>query len=172
MEAAKVAGKKLCSCEEEKMMKIFKEVSKELEVLDMQLSMARSAVSSCLELFEDTLEMEGDKVVQVEQIKDQVKEIDINTETLGQKVKVNCDIVQVEDDSERLEHLLDASVSDVEVEKVLAMNLQENSKLFNICQASDKQRQLVKDRVKENMLRGGQTISSGSHVSDWINIRY
>ena len=41
------------SCGEEKMMKTFKEVSKELGVLDMQLTMLRSAVSSCLEMLGD-----------------------------------------------------------------------------------------------------------------------
>ena len=43
---------------------------------------------------------------------------------------------------------------------------------MTVCQASDKHRQMVKDRVKENLLRGCETISSGSLVSDRINIRY
>jgi hypothetical protein len=59
-------------------------------------------------------------------------------------------------------------VSDVEVGMVLAMTLEENRKLLTICQASDKHRQ---DRVKENLLRGCKTISSGSCVSDRINIK-
>ena len=58
-------------------------------------------------------------------------------------------------------------MTDVEVERVLAMKLEENRKLLNICQASDKNRQMV----KENLLRGCETISSGLHVSDRIDIR-
>jgi hypothetical protein len=172
IEAATVAGEKLLSCEEEKMMKTFKEVSKELGVLDMQLTVLRSAVSSCLELFGDMLEEEVDKEVEVKQIKNPEKESDLTSETIGQKV-VSCDhLFQVKDDSERHKPLLDATVSDVEVERVLAMKLEENRKLSSICQASDKHRQMVKDRVKENLLRGCETISSGSLVSDRINIRY
>ena len=172
IEAAKDAGENFLSCEEEKMMKTFKEVSKELGVLDMQLTMLRSAVSSCLELFGDMVEEEVDKEVQVKQIKDQVKEIDLTSETIGQEVEVSCDLEAAKHKNETLEHLFDATVSDVEVERVLAMKLKENRKLLTICQASDKHRQVVKDRVKENLLRGCETVSSGSRVSDRINIRY
>ena len=62
-------------------------------------------------------------------------------------------------------------MTDVEVERVLAMKLEENRKLLSNCQASDKNRQMAKDRVKENLLRGCETIFSGSSVSDRINIR-
>ena len=169
VEAAKEAGEKFVSCGEEKMMKTFKEVSKELGVLDMHLTMLRSAVSSCLELFGDMEEEE----VEVKQINDQVKEIDNISETNGEKVEVSRDLFKVNDEkNEKLEHLLDGTVSDVEVERVLAMKLKENQKLLSICQASDKHRQVVKDRVKENLLRGCETISSGSRVSGRINIRY
>ena len=60
--------------------------------------------------------------------------------------------------------------SDV-VEKVFAMKMEENKTLHSICQASEKHMQLVKERVKENMLRTGETVSSGSRVSDKINTR-
>ena len=62
-------------------------------------------------------------------------------------------------------------MSDVEVGRVLAMKLDENRKLLTICQASNKHRQEMKDRMKENLLRGCKTISSGSCVSDRINIK-
>ena len=67
--------------------------------------------------------------------------------------------------------MFDVSVIEAEVEKVLAMKMEENKTLHSICQASEKHMQLVKERVKENMLRTGQTVSSGSRVSDKINIR-
>ena len=68
---AKVAGEKLVSCGE-KMMKTFKEVNKELGVLDMQMTMLRSAVSSFLEMLGDMEEEEIDKEGDMMQINDQV----------------------------------------------------------------------------------------------------
>ena len=69
------------------------------------------------------------------------------------------------------ENMLDVSVTEAEVEKVFAVKMEENKILHSICQTSEKHMQLVKERVKENMLRTGQTVSSGSRVSDKINIR-
>ena len=42
-----------------------------------------------------------------------------------------------------------STVSDVDVERVLAMRVEKNRKLLTICQASDKNRQVVKVRVQE-----------------------
>jgi hypothetical protein len=58
------------------------------------------------------------------------------------------------------------------MKRMLAVKLEKSRKLLTICQARDKHRQVVKDRVKENLLRGCETISSGSRVSGRINIRY
>ena len=60
---------------------------------------------------------------------------------------------------------------EAEEEKMFAMKMEENKTLHSICQASEKHMQLVKERVKENILRTGETVSSGSRVSDKFNIR-
>ena len=67
------------------------------EVLHMQLTMLRFAVSSCLELF-------GDNMVEVEVDKEvKVNLSDSTSETTGQKVVLSLDhFVQVKNDSERL----------------------------------------------------------------------
>ena len=69
------------------------------------------------------MEEEVDEV-QVKQIKDLKKLTLPDSETIGQKVEVICDLFQVNNDSESLQHLVDAAKSDVEVERVLAMKLE------------------------------------------------
>ena len=112
----------LLSCEEEKMMKTFNEVSKE-SVGSLWHAADYVEVSSVF-LLGDMVEEEVDEV-QVKQIKDLKKLTLLDSETIGQKVEVICDLFQVNNDSESLQHLVDAAKSDVEVERVLAMKLEE-----------------------------------------------
>ena len=109
---------KVSSCHEGDMMKTFKEVKKELGVLDVKLTMLRSEVTSCIEL----VIADGDQ--KPYEVKDNVDE---TLKTLGLSEQ-NVDIIPNEkrNNLERSvskitalgENMLDVAVIEAEVEKV------------------------------------------------------
>ena len=174
MVSAKEVAGKMCSSEVEvDLVETFMEVINDLGALDLRLTMARSAVASSFEV-----------IMKVEQgVNGVLKNINYDLEDVVADDIVASARGSVESSamcSEVVKEVASfAEVTEEELDKIMLMKLQKNKNLKSICDGSEKHRELVKQRLKENLSRtvcGEETqqaaVCSRSQVSSRILIRY